>query len=163
MAYVPKTIEEKEYLDNYDSNKYPKPCVTVDMILTYNSKILLIQRKNFPYKGCWALPGGFLDVGKENTFEAAMREVQEETSVHLKQTQVRLFDVYSNPDRDPRDHVVSIVYVAELSKEQAESVKANDDAAVTTWYDRYQIAMLQIDRQLAFDHSTILDDYLYFY
>ena len=92
-----------------------------------------------------------------------MREIQEETSVQLKQTQVRLFNVYSNPDRDPRDHVVSIVYVAELSKEQAESVKANDDAAVTAWYDRYQIAKLQTDRQLAFDHSTILDDYLYSY
>ena len=71
--------------------------------------------------------------------------------------------MYSNPDRDPRDHVVSIVYVAELSKEQAESVKADDDAAVTAWYDRYQIAKLQTDRQLAFDHSTILDDYLYSY
>ena len=155
MTYVPKTIEEKEYLDNYDSNRYPKPCVTVDMILTYNSKILLIQRKNFPYKDCWALPGGFLDVGKENTHEAAIREVQEETSVCLKPTQVRLFNVYSNPNRDPRDHVVSIVYVAKLSKEQAESIKANDDAAVTAWYDRYQIAKLQTDRQLAFDHNII--------
>lgn len=159
------TNEEKEYLKKYDPNKYPKPCVTVDNILFYSKDImyvLLIKRGNYPYKDCWALPGGFLDVGKENTEQAALRELKEETCLSLLKT--NLFGVYSEPSRDPRDHVVSVVYATEV-KDTNLSIKAADDASEAKFFmidtdgNAYDIhTKYKVD--LAFDHQTILKDFI---
>ncbi len=152
--YVPESEEERLYLEKYDSNKYPKPSVTVDFIVHIdNEGILFVKRKNFPYRGKWALPGGFLDVGKENTLQAAIRELKEETSLDIDPTNIVLEGVYSDPQRDPRDHVVSIVYSINLSQEYISMVKPDDDAA-----DAKFIKDIDMDN-LAFDHKQILEDY----
>jgi len=152
--YVPESEEERLYLEKYDPNKYPKPSVTVDFIVHIdNEGILFVKRKNFPYRGKWALPGGFLDVGKENTLQAAIRELKEETSLDIDPTNIVLEGVYSDPQRDPRDHVVSIVYSINLSQEYISMVKPDDDAA-----DAKFIKDIDMDN-LAFDHKQILEDY----
>lgn len=152
--YVPESEEERLYLEKYDPNKYPKPSVTVDFIVHIdNEGILFVKRKNFPYRRKWALPGGFLDVGKENTLQAAIRELKEETSLDIDPTNIVLEGVYSDPQRDPRDHVVSIVYSINLSQEHISMVKPDDDAA-----DAKFIKDIDMDN-LAFDHKQILEDY----
>lgn len=152
--YVPESEEERLYLEKYDPNKYPKPSVTVDFIVHIdNEGILFVRRKNFPYRGKWALPGGFLDVGKENTLQAAMRELKEETSLEIDPSNIVLEGVYSDPQRDPRDHVVSVVYSINLPKEYILQVKSGDDAA-----DAKFIKDIDMDN-LAFDHKQILEDY----
>lgn len=152
--YVPENEEERQYLEKYDLNKYPKPSVTVDFIVHIDGEgILFVKRKNFPYRGKWALPGGFLDVGKENTLQAAIRELKEETSLDIDPSNIVLEGVYSDPQRDPRDHVVSVVYSINLPVEYTSQVKAEDDAA-----DAKFIKDIDMDN-LAFDHKQILEDY----
>ena len=106
-----------------ESIKYKIPSLTVDIfIYNENHEFILIQRKNPPFEGSWALPGGFVDYG-ETTEDAAIREAKEETSIDIES--VELFGVYSEPDRDPRRHTVSIVYLAHGNFDDA---KADDDA-----------------------------------
>lgn len=154
MAYIPSSEEEKQYLAKYDPNKYAKPCVTVDFIVYIkNHGILLVKRKNYPYKDCWALPGGFLDVGKENTEQAALRELKEETSLDITKDNIKLVGVYSDPDRDPRDHVVDIVYSVILDESYIDKVKADDDAAEAKFFNIIN------GINMAFDHRKILVDF----
>ena len=154
--YNPSSEEEKIFLEKYDPNKYRKPCVTVDNIIYTTKgkdvKVLLVTRKNYPYKDYLALPGGFLDVGMENTEQAVMRELKEETSLTINRPE--LFGVYSDPDRDPRDHVVSIVYSCEVNT--TDGVQANDDAADAKFYDLKEIIL---SKNLAFDHRKILQNF----
>ena len=132
-----------------ESIKYKIPSLTVDIfIYNENHEFILIKRKNDPYKDCWALPGGFVDYG-EKTEDAAIREAKEETSIDVKLE--KLVNVYSDPDRDPRRHTVSIVYLARGNFDDA---KADDDAK--------DIGVFSFDvlkeMKLAFDHETILSD-----
>ena len=132
-----------------ESIKYKIPSLTVDIfIYNENHEFILIKRKNDPYKDCWALPGGFVDYG-EKTEDAAIREAKEETSIDVKLE--KLVNVYSDPDRDPRRHTVSIVYLARGNFDDA---KADDDAK--------DIGVFSFDvlkeEKLAFDHETILSD-----
>ena len=129
--------------------KYKIPSLTVDIfIYNENHEFILIQRKNPPFEGSWALPGGFVDYG-EKTEDAAIREAKEETSIDIGS--VELFNVYSDPDRDPRRHTVSIIYLAHGNFDDA---KADDDAK--------DIGVFSFDvlkeMKLAFDHETILSD-----
>ena len=132
-----------------ESIKYKIPSLTVDIfIYNENHEFILIKRKNDPYKDSWALPGGFVDYG-ETTENAAIREAKEETSIDVELE--RLFNVYSEPDRDPRRHTVSIVYLARGNFDDA---KADDDAN--------DIGVFSFDvleeKKLAFDHENILID-----
>ena len=132
-----------------ESIKYKIPSLTVDIfIYNENHEFILIKRKNDPYKDCWALPGGFVDYG-EKTEDAAIREAKEETSIDVELE--GLVNVYSNPDRDPRRHTVSIVYLARGNFDDA---NADDDAK--------DIGVFSFDvlkeEKLAFDHETILSD-----
>jgi 8-oxo-dGTP diphosphatase len=112
---------------------YPRPALTVDIVLFryYMGQLqtLLIQRKNEPFAGGWAYPGGFVDEG-ETAEQAAVRELWEETDVH----DVKLKQLYTETalNRDPRGWVVSVVYFAFVSEEIV--VKAGDDAQNAKWY-----------------------------
>jgi 8-oxo-dGTP diphosphatase len=126
------------------------PLVAADLVIELIDRpgrpIVLIERKHEPLG--WALPGGFVEIG-EQVEQAAIREAAEETNLRV-QLEV-LLGVYSSPDRDPRGHAVSLVYVASAQGEP----QAMDDAAALEVY-----APSDIPKQLAFDHAQILRDYL---
>ena len=131
-----------------DSIKYKIPSLTVDIFIhNENHEFILITRKNDPFKDYWALPGGFVDYG-ETTENAAIREAKEETSIDIHS--LELFNVYSNPDRDPRRHTVSVFYLAHGNFDDA---KANDDAKDIRVFSFDDLEGLNI----AFDHKMILD------
>jgi len=127
--------------------KYRNPFPTVDVIIEVEGGIVLIQRKNPPYG--WALPGGFVDYG-ESLEEAAIREAKEETSLDVEL--VSQLGAYSDPDRDPRQHNISVVFLAR-SKREGNPV-ASDDAIKVGIFDAGSLP-----EELAFDHSRILKDY----
>ena len=92
--------------------KYPRPAVTTDCVVFTQEeepKVLLIQRGNEPYKGCWAFPGGFMNM-EETAEECAVRELKEETGLTV--TRIQQIGAYSKVDRDPRGRTVSIAYLA---------------------------------------------------
>lgn len=122
-------------------NPYP----TVDVIIELDAGIVLIERANEP-KG-WALPGGFVDYG-EAPEDAARREAKEETGLDVEL--LALLGVYGAPDRDPRQHNLSVTYVARAAGEP----EGGDDAA------RARVFTLDaLPAPLCFDHARILDDY----
>ncbi|TFG24332.1 MAG: NUDIX hydrolase [Promethearchaeota archaeon] len=127
------------------------PLLTVDAVILYEKdKLVLIKRKNPPFQGEYALPGGFVDIG-ETVEDACIREAKEETNINVKIT--RLIGVYSNPARDPRGHVVSIAYLCE-PKTKKEKPKAQDDAMSLEIVPFSKVPSLK----LAFDHMEILKD-----
>ena len=121
--------------------------VTVDIIVLNSEQknILLIQRKNEPFKGMWALPGGFVDEN-EDLETAAHRELLEETSI--KVTKLSQVGAFGKPGRDPRQHTVSIAFVG-ISAEDV-IIKAADDAKDARWFDKNNLP------DLAFDHLEII-------
>lgn len=128
-----------------------KPTLTVDVVILLGEGVVLIERKRPPFKGYWALPGGHVEYG-ETVEEAALREVLEETGL-----QVELLDlvgVYSEPDRDPRGHYVTIAFLAKPRGEI--SLKASGDSAKARIFKLNEIPW----SRLAFDHSKILKDAL---
>jgi len=134
---------------------YKNPAPTVDAIIysKHDDKLLLIKRKNQPFKGYWALPGGFVDYG-ESVENACIRESLEETS--MKISHIYLFGVYSDPDRDPRGHSMSTVFLAPI--EDFKGAKAADDAEDLKIFRFDELSALKI----AFDHSKIISDFLKF-
>jgi 8-oxo-dGTP diphosphatase len=124
------------------------PLLTTDCVIRDNKgRILLIRRKNEPFKGAHALPGGFVDVG-ETVETACRREVREE--VGLEVGELRLLGVYSDPGRDPRGHTVSVAYLALLP--DAPKPLAGSDATAAEWVAHWRY------RELAFDHARIIAD-----
>ncbi len=133
---------------NYIYHKIQKgPFLTVDGIIEIDKKILLIERKNPPLG--WALPGGFVDVG-ESIETAVKREVEEETNIKTKS--LKFFKVYSEPNRDPRFHTVSCVFIIEPENKD---FLASSDAKNAKLFSKKEIEKLKI----AFDHKKILKDY----
>lgn len=125
------------------------PLLTVDcVVVDAAGRVLMIRRKNPPFKGRYALPGGFVDVG-ETVEAAARRELFEETAVRARK--LTLVGVYSDPKRDPRGHTCSAAFVARVGRAKA---TAGDDAASVAW-----IADPRRMR-LAFDHGKIVADAL---
>ena len=130
--------------------QYRNPTPTVDIIIEIQGmsrlpSIVLIERKNFPFG--WALPGGFIDYG-ETAENAAVREAFEETTLKVKLK--RLLGVFSAPDRDPRGHTLSVVFIAEAEGNPV----AQDDAL------RAQLFSLdECPDEMAFDHAHILETY----
>jgi 8-oxo-dGTP diphosphatase len=123
------------------------PRLAVDIIIEYpNGEFVMIKRKYEPFKGRWAIPGGAVEIG-ETVEEAAIREAREETGLEVKL--VSLGGVYSKPDRDPRGHVVSIVYRA---RPIGGSLKPDTDAA-----EAMRVRSIE-NLPLAFDHEEILAD-----
>jgi len=133
--------------------EYPRMMVTVDAIvfLTDSSnniqKILLIKRKNNPYKDLYALPGGFPEMD-ELLVDAAKRELLEETG--LTNINLRQFHAFDAPDRDPRGRNVSVAFVG-ITTEENSSLQAGDDAGEADWFPIDKIP------PLAFDHKEVVE------
>ena len=132
--------------------EYKNPTPTVDVILERESKVLMVRRKKDPYKDHLALPGGFVNEG-ETVEEAMKREAMEETSLEVHPLDI--LGVYSDPQRDPRKHIVTVVFVGIIV---SGDLRANDDAASIEWIQLGSIDQLQ-QQMLAFDHAQILRDY----
>jgi len=124
--------------------------VTADCIVITKEaepKVLLIERGGEPFKGCWALPGGFMNMD-ETTEQCAFRELEEETG--LKIGEVHQIGAYSRVDRDPRGRTITVAYLAVVDAPIA--VKGQDDAAKAQWFP------LSALPELAFDHEEIMRD-----
>lgn len=131
--------------------KYPRPSVTVDIVVFgYDGgkqlKMLLIRRGNEPFKGSWALPGGFVDMD-ENLETAALRELEEETGV--RDLYVEQLYTFGQPERDPRGRVISVAYFS-LVNLQDHPAEAASDADKAEWFPIDELP------ELAFDHSDII-------
>lgn len=123
---------------------YRNPVPTVDIIIEVGTEIVLIKRKNPPYG--WALPGGFVDYG-ESYETAAVREAEEETGLVVKNLQQ--FRTYSDPNRDPRQHTASTIFIAQAGQKPT----AGDDAAEAELFTKETLP------ELVFDHGKIISDY----
>ena len=121
------------------------PKVMVDVVISSGEGIVLIRRGTDPYKGMWALPGGFVEVG-ETVENAAVREAKEETNLDVEL--VRLVGVYSDPNRDPRGHNISVAFLADATGGNPEAATDADEVAIL---DPSEV-------ELAFDHRKILED-----
>ncbi|WP_048191861.1 NUDIX hydrolase [Methanobacterium sp. SMA-27] len=124
------------------------PLLTVDTVIIHKESVTLIKRKNPPYKGSWALPGGFVEYG-ETVESAAIRETKEETGLDV--TLGDIVGVYSNPERDPRGHIISICF---LGKKIGGKLMADTDAAEVKYFCLDEVSTID----LAFDHGKILED-----
>ncbi len=138
---------------------YRNPALTVDGVVLVRDpqaagaddlSVLLIERGRDPFKGSYALPGGFVDYG-EDVDAAIVREVAEETG--LTGVSWQQFRTFGKPDRDPRGHTVSVVYVGILEG-KAPTVEGGDDAAAAAWFPVQKLP------ELAFDHAHILGQVL---
>jgi 8-oxo-dGTP diphosphatase len=128
--------------------RYPGPSLAVDAVWVRRGKVLLVRRGRPPFKGAWALPGGFVEIG-ETVETAVLRELREETG--LVGSLVPLLGVYSDPHRDPRKHTVSVVFGIHGP---GGNPHGGDDAASAEWVP------LEPFPVLAFDHGRILRDAL---
>lgn len=130
---------------NYE---YPRPAVTADCVVFSREEtglsVLLIERVNEPFKGCWAFPGGFMDMD-EDAEACAIRELKEETGLEIRS--MKQVGAFTEVNRDPRGRTVSIAYYAMVVKSE---VKASDDAAQARWFPIDSVP------PLAFDHEEIL-------
>ena len=134
------------------SYEYPRPALTVDAIIFAKDRapfsVLLIRRGREPFKGKWALPGGFVDM-HELLEESCIRELHEETGLRIDKMQQ--FRAYDSIDRDPRGRTISVVFYAELAS--LPEVTGGDDADSAGWYPYTELP------PLAFDHRQILLDF----
>lgn len=131
------------------SYHYPRPAVTVDAILVSSKKsVLLIERGREPYKGKWALPGGFIDLDEELE-TACQRELKEETGIGVGE--LKQFRAFGGVNRDPRHRTISVIFYAFTEEELI--ARAGDDASKAQWFQLDQLP------ELAFDHRQILEDF----
>ena len=135
----------------YDPNRYPRPSLSADAIVfSYFDRrlqVLLVLRKNDPFRGHWVFPGGFVDVYEDPT-EAAHRELHEETGIQVDELmQLRVF---GRPDRDPRYHVVAVAHFG-IALPGSQTPQGGDDALQAAWYPAHKTP------PLAFDHDEVLD------
>jgi 8-oxo-dGTP diphosphatase len=153
---------ESEFLGGYDPASFPPFAVAVDLaIFTIRAgllAVLLVQRRDHPYQGYWALPGGFVQAG-ESTDQAARRELAEETGVSAFGGHLEQLRTYSEPDRDPRMRVVSVAHVALAPG--LPDVRPGGDAAAARWWPVEDTGLDNTGGDglpLAFDHTRILAD-----
>ena len=125
---------------------FKSPKLTVDGAIIKGDKILLINRKNEPFKGKWALPGGFVEYN-EKVERAVIREVFEETG--LKTDIIELVGIYSDPNRDPRGHTITMVFLLKVINNK---INSGDDADAAKFFNLNNLP------ELAFDHKNIIND-----
>jgi len=130
---------------------WPRPMVTVDAaVFTFSddkAKVLLINRGNEPFKGKWALPGGFVDMDEELE-DAVARELEEETG--LATVQLEQMRTFGTVGRDPRGRMITIVFMG-IATEGQDKIKAGDDAAQAQWFD-----IEKLPSNMAFDHNEVV-------
>ncbi len=130
-GYVP-SAEEVEFLKTYDPGAWPRPSVTADLMVLAGKeekKLLLVRRGGHPYRGFWALPGGFCEKC-EPPEATASRELKEETGLDI--SGYRLFGIFGGPDRDPRGWTITTAFLATVNGDLTPT--AADDAAETGWF-----------------------------
>lgn len=128
--------------------EYPRPMLTADcVVINPLDEVLLIRRSNEPFRGCWALPGGFMEMD-ETIEHCAVRELQEETGICVDESRAVLVGVFSRPGRDPRGRTVTAAYRVDLDKEV--NAVGGDDAAEARWFPLSELP------PLAFDHAEII-------
>lgn len=163
------TSDEAKFLEDYRPGAFARPSVTVDLvILTVEEKaleVLLVQRSEHPFRGRWALPGGFVRVKEdrksqgESLDDAAVRELEEETGLSAAANggifleQVKAFGA---PGRDPRMRVISVAYFALVRPTLVPTIRAGGDVASARWF-RVDALLEKSADELAFDHREILD------
>lgn len=159
--YTP-SAEEAEFLANYKPKDYPSIGLTADIVaLTIRNgefSVLLIKRGDHPFKGRWALPGGFVNPN-ETSETAATRELIEETGIDIDRAHLEQLKTYSEPDRDPRTRVVSTAYLALLP--DLPTPEAGDDAAEAHFFAVKDVLAADDSEDkihLAFDHEQIIRD-----
>jgi 8-oxo-dGTP diphosphatase len=156
--------DEAAFLAAYVEQVYPKPSVTVDLVVftvTHTGlQVLLIKRGGHPFKGHWALPGGFVDVKEgrddqgEDVEQAAHRELEEETSLPRGSLFLEQLYTFGRAGRDPRGRVISVAYLSLIPPDKMGAVKAADDATDARWFSvEHDVPGLD----LAFDHAEILE------
>ncbi len=161
-----RPAEEQKYLEEYRPSDYPRPSVTVDLVIftvqDKDLKVLLVRRDAHPFKGRWAIPGGFVRVSDDRKDQgedldgAALRELEEETGLSQAQhgrfflEQVKTF---GRPGRDPRMRVISVAYYALVRSTLVPFVRAGGDVSQTRWFSVAELP----SEGLAFDHAEILD------
>jgi 8-oxo-dGTP diphosphatase len=131
---------------------WPRPMVTVDAVVfgffKNKAKLLLIERKKGPFKGKWALPGGFVEIDEELE-DAVARELAEETG--LRNIRLEQMHTFGTVGRDPRGRQITIVFMGIATKGRTK-IKAGDDAAEVRWFD-----IEKLPKDLAFDHNEIVE------
>ena len=131
--------------------RYPHPAVTTDcVVFGYDGlrlNVLLIERGGEPYQGCWAFPGGFLNID-EDAPDGARRELLEETGLQV--THIQQLGAFATPDRDPRERVISIAY---FTLTRVQDVLGGDDARVARWFPIDKLPPLAFDHQQMFEQA----------
>ncbi len=156
MPSLPSHYELHYMTEAQRHGKHKNPAPAVDFLISKddNSKILLVRRKNDPFKGMLSIPGGFINEG-ETAEEAMIREAKEETSLDVEP--IAILGVYSDPQRDPRMHTISVTFITRILRGNED---ARDDAAALQWVNiEDELEGLIQSRQIAFDHSKILNNY----
>jgi 8-oxo-dGTP diphosphatase len=154
---------EAAFLRKYQPADFPRPSVTVDIvafsIIDAELRVLLVRRGEHPFKGAWALPGGFVRVGDghgdqgEDLDAAAARELQEETSLSPKDVPLEQVAAFGRAGRDPRLRVISVAFCAVIRPDLVPLVHAGGDATAADWFPVTAVAR----EQLAFDHGAIIE------
>ena len=127
---------------------YKNPLPVVDVIILHKNSIVLIKRKKQPFKGMWALPGGFIEYGEE-PYRAAIREAKEETRLSIVLKDKKNVFAYGSPKRDPRGHLISLVFIAKAKSPAG--IKGMDDAADARFFSKDKLPAT-----LAADHRKMI-------
>lgn len=147
--YVDYFNKLSNVLSFYSIHPYIRPAITVDGIIFYGKKLVIIRRRNYPFEGSLALPGGYVNYNE--TVECALlREMEEE--IGQKPKEVELFTVVSDPGRDPRGHTISIVYSGKISNPPI----AGDDASSILLVEPEDL----MKEKMAFDHQEIIRKFI---
>lgn len=161
MSEILTRPDEQEFLANYQQKEYPSIAYTADIlvftILNGKLSLLLIKRGGHPYKDCWALPGGFVNID-ESSEDAASRELHEETGYGFSSLYLEQLKTYSAPYRDPRMRVISTAYIAFIPYHELGDPAAGDDAKEAHLFAVEDILSGDEPIDLAFDHLQIITD-----
>jgi len=151
----------RKYKKSWEAAPYPPTFVTTDAVLTQSGYILLIKRGGFPFKDCWALPGGYLDKG-QFIVDNMIKELREETCVKIPtkvlKGSIKGVEIFDHPDRDPRGRTITHGFHVDLGypDEKLPKVKGADDAKEARWFHLSEVT----SEMMAFDHYHIIKRFI---